>query len=91
MEEKETPWRHRPETERYQMRRKREDLAHKRGITRGTPTTHARTNPRHVTQSRCNEFAVSQFVGTASMCTRQLALEDVTCFRPRNVRAVGVA
>lgn len=40
----ETPWRHRPETERFQMRRKREDREHERGITGGrTPTTLART------------------------------------------------
>lgn len=41
---KETPWRHRPETELFQMRRKREDREHERGITNGrTPTMPART------------------------------------------------
>lgn len=41
---KETPWRHRPETERFQMRRKRENREHERGITSGwTPTMPART------------------------------------------------
>lgn len=41
---KESPWRHRPETERFQMRRKREDRKHERGITgERTPTMPART------------------------------------------------
>lgn len=57
---KETPWRHRPETERFQMRRKREDREHERGIT----DEHPRCRPhyqRAVTQSlqiRC--FAICQ-------------------------------
>jgi len=58
---KETPWRHRPETECFQMRRKKEDREHERGITSGrTPTMPARTTQRAVTQS-CKSV-VSQFV-----------------------------
>lgn len=63
-DEKET-WRHRPETERFQMRRKREDREHGPRNYGRTDTHDDRPHYRELLHAatRCVSVCVSQFVG----------------------------